>query len=587
MYLNFFSLLLQNAHKSLIKPIAFKPVVNTLTSRSYGENHRAQLSPHPPPKDTSPRIHTYGSNMRSSNTICARSTSLDSTPESRHYDPSTMTQSQTSRVTFDTVKSSSTNQMSPDDGYISQEYHSGLHSHSNSNTSHNSSMPGSHNGSIHNDSDRSIDRSMEQQQPQQQQQQPGPVVNTTPVTTRPHDRADSYNNSVSNSSRLSMQRGESFHLSNHQTPSPSDSGVGELEAMLRDKDATIQHLRQTMERNESAILQVCQEKEQNWEIELRDIHQEWERRWKHHQERTFKMEQALLLQLFKLQQERKTLKLDLESVKVSKEAEHAQFTECEQELKVCRAKVEEVSWDLAQKSGEIALLKSQLKDCKEMASHKGNDIVSIRTALKEAQHTSDAKDHEILTLEAQLKSVKEQLANANNEGVSMKRDVITMSNELSGVRKELHSAKQQVDLKELQMEMKCKELERLQSEHAACSTAKSSPKLLSPVGAIVNGTKSPNNEKQNGVGGGGIKDGGVLLKEEVEGMREEFMKEREQWLEEKNKVIRYQKHLQLNYVQMYRKNKTLESEVEQLTLELEKRDSCMMEPVIETEESIC
>ena len=41
-----------------------------------------------------------------------------------------------------------------------------------------------------------------------------------------------------------------------ETPSPSDSGLGELEAVLRDKDAEIRHLRGVMERNETAIFQV-------------------------------------------------------------------------------------------------------------------------------------------------------------------------------------------------------------------------------------------------------------------------------------------------------------------------------------------
>ena len=43
--------------------------------------------------------------------------------------------------------------------------------------------------------------------------------------------------------------------------------------------------------------------------------------------------------------------------------------------------------------------------------------------------------------------------------------------------------------------------------------------------------------------------------------RENYEVEKVNWLDEKEKVIRYQKQLQLNYVQMYKKNKTLESEV--------------------------
>ncbi|KAH3788595.1 hypothetical protein DPMN_166740 [Dreissena polymorpha] len=54
--------------------------------------------------------------------------------------------------------------------------------------------------------------------------------------------------------------------------------------------------------------------------------------------------------------------------------------------------------------------------------------------------------------------------------------------------------------------------------------------------------------------------------------KEEHDQENGQWSEEKKKVIVYQKQLQLNYVQMFRKNEVLEAEVEQLTLELESRD---------------
>lgn len=75
------------------------------------------------------------------------------------------------------------------------------------------------------------------------------------------------------------------------------------------------------------------------------------------------------------------------------------------------------------------------------------------------------------------------------------------------------------------------------------------------------------------------------MKNGLVGKNEVFEKEKEQWLDEKNKVIRYQKQLQLNYVQMYNKNKMLEAEVEQLTLELESRDMKLM--AINGEESMC
>ena len=59
------------------------------------------------------------------------------------------------------------------------------------------------------------------------------------------------------------------------------------------------------------------------------------------------------------------------------------------------------------------------------------------------------------------------------------------------------------------------------------------------------------------------------LREEISGERREFEQERVTWAQEKEKVLRYQRQLQLNYVQMFRRTKTLEAEVESLTLELE------------------
>lgn len=38
------------------------------------------------------------------------------------------------------------------------------------------------------------------------------------------------------------------------TPSPSDSGVSELEAALRDRDSELAYLRQTMEHNEQVTI---------------------------------------------------------------------------------------------------------------------------------------------------------------------------------------------------------------------------------------------------------------------------------------------------------------------------------------------
>lgn len=71
-------------------------------------------------------------------------------------------------------------------------------------------------------------------------------------------------------------------LAEEEAPSPSDSGVAELEAQLREKDAEIAHLRQTLERNEQAIIQVYEEKEQLWHRRLDDLRDHYEQQLQRH-----------------------------------------------------------------------------------------------------------------------------------------------------------------------------------------------------------------------------------------------------------------------------------------------------------------
>lgn len=59
------------------------------------------------------------------------------------------------------------------------------------------------------------------------------------------------------------------------------------------------------------------------------------------------------------------------------------------------------------------------------------------------------------------------------------------------------------------------------------------------------------------------------LREEFEIKQRDFENERKIWAQEKEKVLRYQRQLQMNYVQMYRRNRALEAEVESLAIELE------------------
>lgn len=71
--------------------------------------------------------------------------------------------------------------------------------------------------------------------------------------------AGSGNSSGSNGCGGSAGNGSGKYLLSEQcdmTPSPSDSGISDLEAALKDRDSELSYLRQTMEHNEKVIFRI-------------------------------------------------------------------------------------------------------------------------------------------------------------------------------------------------------------------------------------------------------------------------------------------------------------------------------------------
>ena len=84
------------------------------------------------------------------------------------------------------------------------------------------------------------------------------------------------------------------------TPSPSDSGVVELEVALKERDSELAYLRQTMEHNEQVIVRVYQEKERLWERELRRMKNVHDNRLRAAAQKALKLEQMLMMQTYQV-----------------------------------------------------------------------------------------------------------------------------------------------------------------------------------------------------------------------------------------------------------------------------------------------
>ncbi|CAH1783096.1 unnamed protein product [Owenia fusiformis] len=402
-------------------------------------------------------------------------------------------------------KSHDVKSTSQDDGYGgSQDYSSANRSTSRSNLSNNSVMI---------DSDRNV--SFENGHP-------------ASVPSRYLPRPESYNSS--NHSRASNHMESYIH-----TPSPSDSGVAvtEFEAMLREKDQEIRNLRETMERNENAIIKTYEEKEQNHLVEVADVRDECEDKVKDEQQRCFKVEQSLLLQMYKLQQEKKDLQENCDKLRKENVEGKQHCDQLETELGEHRTKLDEAKWEMCQKTGEISLLKSQLKDSQDSSSSRSNEVLSLKSQLQDSEYEVMRRDQEIGKL---------------------RNDIAVKSDDLAKTRIELDKVWRDAHKDKIE--------EITQTDNEVTQY------LHNTAGATTK-SESPD-----------------AIRQKLRSQQEQFEIERTQWLEEKNKVVLYQKQLQLNYVQMLRKNRMLEAEIEQLTLELENRDLKLL-AFNEQEESTC
>ncbi len=183
---------------------------------------------------------------------------------------------------------------------------------------------------------------------------------------------------------------------------------------------------------------------------------------------------------------------------------------------------------VCQKSGEISLLKQQLKDLQADLAQRVGELVTLRGQLREVRAELQTSQNHLQeahtashTRTLELEVCENELQRRKSENELLREKMSRLDDESSHLRlsaddsEELKASKQQV--------------ERLKAE-LAYDRQRSSDHASA------------------------------------------FQSERKSWEEEKDKVIRYQNQLQQNYVQMYKRNRDLERSLRQLSLELESRE---------------
>nr|XP_020486480.1 leucine zipper putative tumor suppressor 2 isoform X1 [Labrus bergylta]XP_020486481.1 leucine zipper putative tumor suppressor 2 isoform X1 [Labrus bergylta] len=390
-----------------------------------------------------------------------------------------------------------------------------------------------------------------------------PMKSAPPVSTHGHSNSDSGRSSSSKSTGSGSISGRGHPLSDSgssgRSPGPVEGYEGvvrDLEDKLRERELELQTLRDNLDENEAAICQVYEEKQKRFELELEELRQGCATRMQVASQKAQRAQQVLQLQVYQLQQEKKKLQEDFAQLLQEREQLEERCTSYEHEKIQLGPRLEESKWEVCQKSGEISLLKQQLKEVQGELSQRVGEIVSLRGQLRESR--GELTNTQVLLQEAngttrtrtlELEVCENELQRRKSEAELLREKVGRLEGELVHLRDALANQgpgnRQCQVFHEAEEHMLAYESDEAKAQRQSTSEALQSMKLQ--MDRMKSELAFEHQRAEQQMGG--------------------FEEERKIWQEEKDKVIRYQKQLQQNYVQMYRRNRELEQLLQELSQE--------------------
>ncbi|XP_023986515.1 leucine zipper putative tumor suppressor 1 [Physeter macrocephalus] len=307
--------------------------------------------------------------------------------------------------------------------------------------------------------------------------------------------------------------------------------IQELGQKLLEREGGLQKLHRSFEEKELAASQAYEERSRRCKDEPEGL--EPQGQLKPAAQKSQRAQQVLHLQVLHLQQEKRQLRQELESLMKEQDVLESKLRAYEKEKTSFVPALEETQWEVCQKSGEISLLKQQLK---------------------ESQTEINAKAGEILNLKAQLKDTRGMLEGLELKTQDLESALRTKGLELEVCENELQRKKNEAEL--LREKVNLLEQELLQLQAQAVLPRGRDAAALGPASAEDVPALQRELERLR-----------AELREERQGhdqMSSGFQHERLVWKEEKEKVIQYQKQLQQSYLAMYQRNQRLEKTLQQL-----------------------
>ncbi|XP_004763388.1 leucine zipper putative tumor suppressor 1 [Mustela nigripes] len=321
--------------------------------------------------------------------------------------------------------------------------------------------------------------------------------------------------------------------------STDECTIQELEQKLLEREGELQKLQRSLEEKELASSQAYEERQWRCKEELEGLDQKCSSKLKQASQKSQRTQQVLHLQVLQLQQEKRQLRQELESLMKEQDLLETKLRSYEKEKTSFAPALEETQWEVCQKSGEISLLKQQLKD---------------------SQTEINAKTSEILSLKAQLKDTRSKLEGMELKTQDLESSLRTKGLELEVCENELQRKKNESELLREKVNLLEQELLELRAQAALQREAVSLGPGLGPGLGTTFSEDIPTLQRE-------LERLRAELKEERQGhdqMSSGFQHERLVWKEEKEKVIQYQKQLQQSYLAMYQRNQRLEKALQQL-----------------------
>ncbi|KAG7298803.1 hypothetical protein JYU34_017238 [Plutella xylostella] len=258
----------------------------------------------------------------------------------------------------------------------------------------------------------------------------------------------------------------------------------------------------------------------------------------------------------------------------------AEMARLRRDRALLRQRLEDTEWSLCQRAGEISLLKTQLKDAQNEQTAKGHEYLTLKADCRQLREALDKKEKEITRLRTESEEKDKTVKRLQAEVDRLTNDLMESVSDLSKTKEsgKIEVERLKTELKELRQELSDVSLSNYEgiqcgrTMRGIYEVCKSNEYHWTPTDSALEDAEV---QRLNGELPDSCHEPCQAtamverLKCELEAKDTQFNSERRKWSEEKDKVLRYQKQLQLNYVQMFRKSRTLEAEVDSLRLELE------------------